>query len=69
MVLGILSQFRQDLGDAGIRLEVGGISAISTRLKLARREMSYKKKYDYTVVNDRLDAAYKKLKDIVASQN
>ena len=44
-------------------------SAISTRLKLARREMSYKKRYDYTVVNDQLDAAYKKLKSIVVSEN
>ena len=43
-------------------------NAISTRLKLARREMSYKKRYDYTVVNDQLDAAYKKLKDIVVSE-
>ena len=42
--------------------------AISTRLKLARKEMSYKKKYDYTVVNDRLDAAYKKLRNIVISK-
>ena len=43
-------------------------SAIAARLKLARREISYKKKYDYTVVNDRLDVAYKKLKDIVVSE-
>ena len=43
-------------------------SAISTRLKLARQEISYKKRYDYTVVNDRLDAAYKKLRSIVVSE-
>ena len=42
--------------------------AIAARLKLAKKEISYKKKYDYTVVNDRLDAAHKKLKDIVVSE-
>ncbi len=42
--------------------------AISARLKLARREIAYKKKYDYTVVNDRLSAAYKKLKDIITTE-
>ena len=46
-----------------------GRRAISTRLRLAKKEMSYKKRYDYVVVNDRLDAAYKKLKSIVVSQN
>ncbi|MFA6320264.1 MAG: guanylate kinase [Candidatus Omnitrophota bacterium] len=42
--------------------------AISERLKLAKKEIAYKKKYDYTVVNDRLDVAYKKLKKIVLSE-
>ena len=42
--------------------------AVAARLKLARREMSYRKKYDYTVVNDRLGAAYKKLRNIVKSE-
>ncbi|MDD5427894.1 MAG: guanylate kinase [Candidatus Omnitrophica bacterium] len=42
--------------------------AISTRLKLAKREIAYKNKYDYTVVNDRLDIAYKKLKGIILSE-
>jgi guanylate kinase len=41
---------------------------ISTRLKLAKKEIGFKKKYDYTVVNDRLDAAYNKLKKIVLSE-
>ena len=45
-----------------------GTSAISARLKLAKKEIAYKKRYDYTVVNDRLDAAYKRLKDIVVSK-
>lgn len=39
-----------------------GESAISKRLKLAEKEMSYKDKYDHVVVNDRLDVAYRKLK-------
>ena len=43
-------------------------SAIASRLKLAKKEMAYQKKYDYIVINDRLDEAYKKLKDIVISK-
>ena len=42
--------------------------AISTRLRLAKKEMAYKTKYDYTVINDRLGPAYKKLKEIVAAE-
>lgn len=42
--------------------------AISVRLRLARKEISYKKRYDYTIVNDRLTVAYKRLKTIVASE-
>jgi guanylate kinase len=42
--------------------------SISTRLKVARREIGYKHRYDYVVVNDSLDAAYKKLKQIVISE-
>jgi len=42
--------------------------AIETRLKLAKREMAYKTQYDYIIVNDRLNAAHKKLKDIVVSE-
>ena len=42
--------------------------AIAARLKLARREMSHKNQYDYTVVNDRLNAAYKRLKGIVIAE-
>jgi guanylate kinase len=42
--------------------------AILRRLKLARKEMTYKAKYDYTVINDRLSTAYKKLKKIIVSQ-
>ncbi|MDO8536279.1 MAG: guanylate kinase [Candidatus Omnitrophota bacterium] len=39
--------------------------AILNRLKVAKQEVAYKDKYDYIVVNDRLNTAYKKLKDII----
>jgi len=42
--------------------------SILNRLKLAKKEIAYKDKYDYIVVNDRLDTAYKKLKDIIISE-
>ncbi|MFH1996398.1 MAG: guanylate kinase [Candidatus Omnitrophota bacterium] len=38
---------------------------ITTRLKEARRELSYAKKFDHTVVNDRLEDAYQRLRKIV----
>ena len=41
---------------------------ISTRLGLARKEMSYKDKYDYRIVNDSLDNAYKRLRKIIARE-
>lgn len=40
--------------------------AISHRLKVAKQEIAYKDRYDYIVINDRLSAAYKKLKSIIA---
>lgn len=42
--------------------------SISSRLKVARHEIKYKGKYDYVVVNDRLDTAYKKLKSIIVKE-
>ncbi|MFA5143197.1 MAG: guanylate kinase [Candidatus Omnitrophota bacterium] len=42
--------------------------AILTRLKLAKKEIAYKKRYDYTIINDRLDAAHRKLKKIIVSE-
>lgn len=42
--------------------------AISGRLKIAKKEIAYKDKYDYLIVNDRLDTAYKKLKGIISSE-
>jgi guanylate kinase len=40
---------------------------IRRRMGLARKELSYKTRYDYRIVNDRLDRAYRKLKSIVTS--
>lgn len=42
--------------------------SISDRLNVAKREIKYKNKYDYVVVNDRLGTAYKKLKDIIIEE-
>lgn len=42
--------------------------SISTRLGLARKEMSYKGKYDYIVINDRLPRAYKRLRRIIEAE-
>jgi guanylate kinase len=41
---------------------------IKRRLDLAKKEISYKDKYDHIVVNDRLDTAYRKLRKIVIAQ-
>ena len=38
---------------------------ISTRLKLAKQELSYKDMYDYRVINDSLDNAHRRLKRII----
>ena len=45
-----------------------GENAISDRIKLAKKEMGYAKRYDYRIVNDRLDSAYGKLKKIILSE-
>ncbi|MBN1526537.1 MAG: guanylate kinase [Candidatus Omnitrophica bacterium] len=42
---------------------------ISARLKFARKEMSYKEKYDYRIVNDKLDTAYKELREIIRRES
>ena len=42
---------------------------ISHRLKVAKREIGHKGRYDYVVVNDSLDAAHKKLKEIIISES
>lgn len=41
---------------------------ISSRLKIARDEMEYKDRYDYSIVNDNLDRAYRKLKKIIKEE-
>ena len=38
------------------------------RLKIARRELTEAKNYDYVIVNDSLQIAYKKLKQVVLSE-
>ena len=41
---------------------------IAGRLKLAKKELSYKSKYDYRIVNDNLEKAYKRLKGIISRE-
>ncbi len=41
---------------------------ISERLRIARKEMGYKERYDYSVVNDNLGKAYERLKEIILSE-
>ena len=45
-----------------------GAAEIARRLGLARKEIAYKRKYDHVIVNDRLDASYKKLKKIITEE-
>lgn len=45
-----------------------GQDAIKKRLSLAKKELAYKDKYDYRVINDELDHAYRKLKKIIISK-
>lgn len=41
---------------------------ISARLGIARKEMAYKNRYDYRIVNNRLDNAFRRLKKIIISE-
>jgi len=43
-------------------------ASISTRLALAKREMAYRPRYDHVVVNDSLEGAYKKLRQIIQAE-
>jgi guanylate kinase len=43
-------------------------AAMAKRLKIAEREMSYKGRYDYRIVNDNLETAYRKLKGIIREE-
>lgn len=40
-------------------------SSKQLRLKIARKELAYKKYYDYVVVNDRISSALRKIKQII----
>lgn len=42
--------------------------SIEKRLGVARKELQFKNRYDYSVVNDKLASAYKKLKEIIVSE-
>jgi guanylate kinase len=41
---------------------------IRRRLGVAKRELAYKKRYDYRIVNDELEAAYRRLRNVVAAE-
>ncbi|MCX5679239.1 MAG: guanylate kinase [Candidatus Omnitrophica bacterium] len=41
---------------------------IAKRLAIAKKEISYKEKYDYRIVNDHIPQAYKKLKAIIEKE-
>jgi len=41
---------------------------IKRRLALAKRELSYKQRYDYRIVNDDLETAHRRLKSIVIAE-
>jgi len=45
--------------------EADTAKAILNRLKVAKQEIGYKDRYDYMVINDKLNTAYKKLKEII----
>lgn len=45
--------------------EADTAKAILNRLKVAKQEVACRDKYDYIVVNDRLDTAYRRLKEII----
>jgi len=42
--------------------------AVMARLKIAKKELSYKSTYDYTIVNDTLAHAYRRLKRIITAE-
>ena len=41
---------------------------IRQRLGLAKKELSYKKRYDYSIVNNNLERAYRRLKGVVSAE-
>lgn len=42
--------------------------AMSKRLGIAKKEIACKDRYDYRIVNDKLDTAYRRLKKIIVSE-
>jgi len=48
--------------------KLDGPGAIARRLGIAKEELAYKDRYDYKIVNNSLDAAYRKLKKIISSE-
>ncbi len=44
------------------------LAVIRRRLGVAKRELSYKKRYDYRIVNDNLEKAYRRLKNVVVAE-
>jgi guanylate kinase len=42
--------------------------AVNRRLALAKKEMAYSRRYDYRIINDKLDDAYRTLKKIVLKE-
>lgn len=41
---------------------------VRRRLALAKKEMAYKRRYDYRIVNDRLDTSYARLKKVIVQE-
>lgn len=48
--------------------KLDGPGAIARRLRIAKEELACKNRYDYRIVNDSLDAAYRKLKKTISSE-
>ena len=41
---------------------------ISKRLRIAKKEISFSRKYDYIIINDKLEDAVRKLKSIIIAE-
>lgn len=59
-----MEQLRQRLS----RRETEDPQALEERLKYAEKEIAHAKEYDYTVVNDQLDRAVGRIKDIIIAK-
>lgn len=42
--------------------------AITKRLDIAKKEIGYKDRYDYIIINDKLGSAYRRLKKVVSAE-